>query len=167
MYGLVHPNQCLGGTFLCLLSDAFLGVNERVLCTFSLSTKSFYMKNIPSKGEGILLIENTDTKIKHAFSLNLEDAKIPSLYNSAILNIVVHAKVACGLWLVATCQCWLEKGIKYQKRRDSSRAQLELRYVGVIWFVFHALQLLPIIFTQPNSWCIISKYIMEHLQSSD
>ena len=41
-----------------------------------------------------------------------------------------------------------------------------LRYVGVIWFVFHVLQLLPIRLTQQNS-CCISKSLMKHLQRLD
>ena len=36
--------------------------------------------------------------------------------------------------------------------------------MGVIWFIFHALQLLPIRFTQQNS-CCISKSIMKHMQN--
>ena len=41
-----------------------------------------------------------------------------------------------------------------------------LRYRGVIWFMFHVLQLLPIRFTQQNSWCI-NKPTMKHMQKLD
>jgi hypothetical protein len=41
-----------------------------------------------------------------------------------------------------------------------------LRYAGVIWFVFHVLQLLLIRFIQQNS-CCISKSTMKHLQNTD
>ena len=41
----------------------------------------------------------------------------------------------------------------------SARLKLALRCVGVIWFVFHVLQLLLIRCTQQNSYCI-SKYMM-------
>jgi hypothetical protein len=37
-----------------------------------------------------------------------------------------------------------------------------MKYVGVIWFVFHGLQLLPINFPHQNS-CCINKSIMKHL----
>ena len=38
-----------------------------------------------------------------------------------------------------------------------------LRCMGVIWFVFHVLDFLPIRFTKQNS-CSISKSTMKHLQ---
>ena len=38
-----------------------------------------------------------------------------------------------------------------------------IRYVGVIWFLFHVLQLLPIRCTQQNS-CCISKSTMKNMQ---
>ena len=41
-----------------------------------------------------------------------------------------------------------------------------LRYVGVSWFVFHVLQLLPITFTQQHS-CCNSEFMMKHLQKLD
>ena len=41
----------------------------------------------------------------------------------------------------------------------------ELRYVGVIWFVFHVFQLLPNTFTQEYSFCI-SKSTGKHLSKS-
>ena len=41
-----------------------------------------------------------------------------------------------------------------------------IRYVGVIWFLFHVLQLLPIRFTQQNS-CCINKSTIKHLQNSN
>ena len=43
---------------------------------------------------------------------------------------------------------------------------LLLRYVGVIWFIFMFVQLLPIRFTQPYS-CCVSKSTMKHLQKLD
>ena len=46
------------------------------------------------------------------------------------------------------------------------RRQWFLRYVGVIWFVFHVPQLLLIIFTQQNS-CCTSNSLMKHLQKLD
>ena len=44
-----------------------------------------------------------------------------------------------------------------------SKSNNTLRYVGVTWFVFHALQRLSVRFTQWNSYCII-KSIMKHVQ---
>ena len=41
-----------------------------------------------------------------------------------------------------------------------------LRYVGVVWLIFHVLQLLLIRFTQQNS-CCISMYTMKHMQKPD
>ena len=41
-----------------------------------------------------------------------------------------------------------------------------IRYVDVIWFIFHVLKLLPIRFTQPNSWCI-NKSMMKYMQKPD
>jgi hypothetical protein len=38
-----------------------------------------------------------------------------------------------------------------------------IRYVGVIWFISHVLQLMPIIITQPNL-CCSRKSTMKHLQ---
>ena len=42
-------------------------------------------------------------------------------------------------------------------------AHITIRYMGVIWFVVHVLQLLPIWFTQHSVRCI-SKSTMEHWQ---
>ena len=41
-----------------------------------------------------------------------------------------------------------------------------VRYVLVIWFIFHVFQLLLIRFTQQNSFCV-RKSKMKHLQKSD
>ena len=41
-----------------------------------------------------------------------------------------------------------------------------IRYVSVIWFVLHVLQLLSTIFIQQNS-CCISKYKIKHMQKLD
>ena len=41
---------------------------------------------------------------------------------------------------------------------------VSVRYMGVIWFVFHVLQLLPVRFTQMNV-CRISKSTMKQLQN--
>ena len=49
---------------------------------------------------------------------------------------------------------------------DTCSEVVQLRYEGVMWFVFHVLQLLPIKFTQQNL-CCISKSIMKHMQKLD
>ena len=41
-----------------------------------------------------------------------------------------------------------------------------LRYVGVIWFLLHVLQLLPTRVAQQNMYCI-SKSTMKHMQKQD
>ena len=57
----------------------------------------------------------------------------------------------------STMNWWASKG-----QMTSLGSKCHLRYVGVIWFVFHVLQLLPIRFTQQNS-CCISKSMIKHL----
>ena len=46
-------------------------------------------------------------------------------------------------------------------RHDTTKA-----YMDVLWFVFHALQLLSIKFTQQDLFCI-SKFMMKHKQNLD
>ena len=46
------------------------------------------------------------------------------------------------------------------------RLTLQLRNVGVIWFLVHVPELLPISFTQQNS-CCINKSRMKHMKKLD
>jgi hypothetical protein len=52
---------------------------------------------------------------------------------------------------------------KLQVEANLIHVFVSLRYAGVIWFIFHVLQLLPIRFTQQNL-CCINISMMKHLQ---
>jgi hypothetical protein len=52
------------------------------------------------------------------------------------------------------------------ERKVSERHMSSLRYVDIIWFIFHALQLLWTRLTQQSSRCM-TKCMMQHLQQLD
>ena len=87
-------------------------------------------------------------------------------------TVTYHTVQSNLIWYTCNVPFTLCKGvesstIESSKEGASSLAErsLVVKCVGVIWFLFHALQLLPVRFTQQNS-CCSSRSTTKHMQKS-
>ena len=70
-----------------------------------------------------------------------------------------------AIYLIACQVRWLPYSLS--NWRFSFLLSCLISCVGVVWFVFHVLQLPPIRFTQKRNLCCISRSTMKHLESLD
>ena len=92
-----------------------------------------------------------------------------------MLQLFYVHHVLCVVYILIWSSNWIDANYHSQSfillssllRKEMNVVYIvTIRYVGVIWFAFHILQLLPIRITQQNA-CCISKSTMKHLQITD
>ena len=84
------------------------------------------------------------------------------LHNLSCLSAKFSMKLTLRQIIYHAWSHWLD----LVRSGESPNITRSIRYVRVIWFIFHVLQLLPIRFKQQNV-CCNSKSTMQHQQSLD